>query len=565
MRLEKSFLVNVILAVIAAFLIFFFSQKEFLKRLELTGIDFFFRLRGPLVCNRNIVVVEINDSDIAKIGGWPWERSWHAAMIKVLSELGAKCVFFDVVFSEPSSEKDDALLEEAIKQAKNIYLPFVFKDSASGAEKELMPLRRFFSYVRGIGAANVFLDIDGTSRSLPIVYSEKGRLTPHIALKLAMDYEGLEIKEINPGSLILSSPGKEVKIPLIEGNKMFVNWLGKWGGAFKRYSFLEVLAGYKDFLEAKKPEINIDDFKGSICLVGITALGVYDRRATPFQGEYPGVGIIATAVDNIIAENFLYSPPQWINLMLLCLLSLMPSFLIFGERPFKETASVFLIGGIYFLISFLLFKNGIRIDFFNPLFGLSISYVMVGTYNFVRAVAEKQIFFKLSVIDELSGLHNIRFFRKFLWTEILMARSNPAKKFIIIMADIDRFKQVNDAHGHQVGDLVIKKVADIFKVSVHSSDIVARYGGDEIIALLRGSSLKNGLKIAERIGKNVENSVTKDIVDLQHKVTISLGLAVFQPGDDIYSIIRRADKALYRAKEMGRNRVYCLEDVGVIS
>lgn len=552
---KKSLPLNIILGVIVAFFVIFFPRKEFLTRLELTGLDFFFHLRGNIVCNPKVILIEINDSNISNIGCWPWDRTWHVALIKALKDLGARSIFFDVIFSEPSSEEEDALLEEAIKQAKNVYLPFVFQDTVSGAEKELMPLKRFSMYARGLGAVNVTLDIDGTSRSLPIIYQEGNEISPHMALKLAMDYLDLVIKEKKSNWVILSGPTKEIRMPLIEKDKLFINWLGKWQGTFKRYDFLQVLTSYKNFLEMKNTEIDISDFKDSICLVGITAMGVYDRRAVPFQGEYPGVGIIATAVSNIVDEKFLYKPPCLVNIAIVCLLSLVPSFLIFGEKPFRETMFVFLIGAFSFFISFLFFKNNVWINFFNPLLGFSTTYVVVGTYNFIRVAAEKQNFFNLSIIDEVSGLYNIRFFRRFLAAEILLARSNSAREFAIIMADIDRFKQVNDTYGHQVGDSVIKKTADIFKSSVHSSDIVARYGGDEIIAFLMNSSLENGLKIAERIRKNVELSIIKDIASIQHKVTVSLGLAVFRAGDDMYSIIKRADKSLYRAKEMGRNRI----------
>ena len=125
------------------------------RRLELASLDLTFRLRGSIPYNSNIVLVEITDSDIAKIGRWPWKRAWHAAMAKSLKELGAKTTYFDIVFSEASSEEDDIVFEEAIKLSKNVYLPFAFQSFPYEIDNALFPLKRFSSNARGLGAANI--------------------------------------------------------------------------------------------------------------------------------------------------------------------------------------------------------------------------------------------------------------------------------------------------------------------------------------------------------------------------------------------------------------------------
>lgn len=558
MKLNKTLLSNIALAALVACLIFFLHHKGTLKRLELASLDFSFRLRGATTYNPHIVIVEINDSDITEVGRWPWDRSWHAAMATTLTKLGAKIIYFDIIFSEASTEENDGLLEEALKKNKDVYFPFVFADTSFNIKNAFLPIKRFAPHLKGTGSINIYPDLDGTLRRIPLVFTTKDGPYYHVALNIAMDYAGLKIKEINSENILLSGSGKNTNIPLIEKNKMLVNFSGRWRNTFKHYSFLEVLAGYNDLLKNKKTCLNLDDFKNSICLVAVTAIGLYDIDPIPFEPQYPGIGLIANTISNILDKQFLYTPAEWILILIFFLLTLIPSFLITGEKPLRETLLVFLVAVIYFMAGYLLFRNNIWFDHSFPLLGLFSSYLSVETYNFFRVSTERQKFFKMSVTDGLTGLFNIRYFKMLLETEIQMTKTDPTKKFAIIMSDIDHFKNFNDTYGHQVGDLVIKEVANALKNTVRVSDIVSRYGGEEIIILLRGSSLRDGLNIAEKIRKNVESAVVKD-QDNTYKVTISLGVSSFKPEDNVDTVIKRADDGLYQAKESGRNRTSSCE------
>ena len=479
-------------------------------------------------------------------------------MSRALTSLGAKYVYFDIIFSESAPEEEDRALEEALKESKNVYLPFVFQDTSYDINKAFLPLGRFAPYIKGTGSFNIYPDIDGVTRRIPLFFRAKDKIYPHAALQIAMDYSGLKIKDISTKALTLSSGGSEIRIPLVDNDKLLLDWYGKWKHTFKHYGFVDVLAAYQNLLDNKKPGINPDDFKNSICLVAVTAIGLYDIKSAPLEPEYPGIGVFATALSDILDKNFLYAPAAWINILLLYILALLPAFLIFGEKPLRETVAVFLMGGAYFAVNFLFFQNNIWLDFTLPLCGLFTSFIAVEIYNFVRVAVERQSFFNMSITDGLTGLFNIRYFKMLLDTEIMMARSDSTKKFAIVMSDVDHFKNFNDTYGHQVGDLVLKEVGDALKTAVRSSDIVARYGGEEMIVLLRGSSLKDGLAVAEKIRKSVENNQVKNQSG-SYKVTISLGVAIFKAGDTADLIIKRADEALYKAKEAGRNRVFTLE------
>jgi diguanylate cyclase (GGDEF)-like protein len=157
-------------------------------------------------------------------------------------------------------------------------------------------------------------------------------------------------------------------------------------------------------------------------------------------------------------------------------------------------------------------------------------------------------------IDPMTGLHNRRWLEDMYTRE--MHRSNVGNfKLVAFMLDIDYFKQVNDTHGHLAGDLVLISVAQTLIRSLRPSDMPVRYGGEEFSIFLPGATDEHARIVANRIRSNIENmSVTlTDGTILQ--VTVSIGYAERIDNDTVESLIERADKALYYAKEHGRNCV----------
>ncbi|CCX80517.1 diguanylate cyclase [Clostridium sp. CAG:715] len=135
------------------------------------------------------------------------------------------------------------------------------------------------------------------------------------------------------------------------------------------------------------------------------------------------------------------------------------------------------------------------------------------------------------------------------------------------MTDIDFFKSVNDSYGHAAGDLVLKTVSQVIKQQLRDYDIAGRYGGEEFSIILPYTKLPEARMVAERLRKAVENTkidiskVNSDVSDKDISVTISLGITEYGDGDDEKTILQKADKALYKAKESGRNRAEIYENV----
>jgi diguanylate cyclase (GGDEF)-like protein len=157
-------------------------------------------------------------------------------------------------------------------------------------------------------------------------------------------------------------------------------------------------------------------------------------------------------------------------------------------------------------------------------------------------------------IDPMTGLHNRRWLEEMYTRE--MNRSNMGNfKLTAFMIDIDHFKQVNDTYGHLAGDKVLISVAQALIRSLRPSDMPVRYGGEEFSVFLPGTTEENAKIIAERIRRNVENMTITLHDNNLLQVTVSIGFAERIENDTVASLIDRADKALYHAKQNGRNRV----------
>ena len=138
-----------------------------------------------------------------------------------------------------------------------------------------------------------------------------------------------------------------------------------------------------------------------------------------------------------------------------------------------------------------------------------------------------------------------------------MKRSQRYEKpLCLLITDIDHFKKFNDTYGHQQGDIVLKETARLLKESVRKIDLAARYGGEEFAVILPETDIENAKMVAERIRKKIEEFKVPGQNEPLH-VTVSVGVAQYEPEKDTEKkdFIEHADKALYKAKDSGRNRV----------
>jgi len=171
-----------------------------------------------------------------------------------------------------------------------------------------------------------------------------------------------------------------------------------------------------------------------------------------------------------------------------------------------------------------------------------------------RALDSAEAHAHAAAIDPVSGVFNRRYLQVRLGEELQRSRRHEIP-LALLLIDIDDFKIVNDSYGHLAGDLVLRDVAEILRRSVRVFDVCARFGGEEFVIIMPGSTADSAMRIAERIRERIEAYRPSDRLLATMRITVSVGLAVTEPGTTVSQLLARADGALYAAKHAGKNRV----------
>ncbi|MGE4497149.1 MAG: diguanylate cyclase [Deferribacterales bacterium] len=172
---------------------------------------------------------------------------------------------------------------------------------------------------------------------------------------------------------------------------------------------------------------------------------------------------------------------------------------------------------------------------------------------------EKELYMVMSNQDYLTGIFNRKKFYDELNKEIDRVH-RYSQKLSVIMFDVDHFKTVNDTHGHQIGDVVLQQISSIVQKAIRKTDVLARYGGEEFAVLMPGTPRQGASDIAERLRIEIEDA------SFPHsgRITCSFGVAEIDEHDNADTFINKADVALYKAKDKGRNRVEVFDSGGII-
>lgn len=206
----------------------------------------------------------------------------------------------------------------------------------------------------------------------------------------------------------------------------------------------------------------------------------------------------------------------------------------------------------------LLGNKGVHYDVVILIFGTGLSVTIYMTLRLMQSAKKRNIELlglnekleKLSVTDHLTKLFN-----RLKIDEVVQDELNRSRRYdhmlSVILLDIDHFKKINDSFGHQTGDRVLVKVAETLSQRVRDVDIIGRWGGEEFLVVCPETGLDGALSLAEVLRTGIESQSFHEA----GKVTCSFGVAALEAEDSYYSFVKRADEALYQAKEAGRNRV----------
>jgi len=258
---------------------------------------------------------------------------------------------------------------------------------------------------------------------------------------------------------------------------------------------------------------------------------------------------------------------------LILILSLSPIFKLMRELPsgnFRKWWGILIAMIFFFIIGYLYYAQQHHHDdefsenvivpyifFFGSLFVLFTSTLFLQTTRDIKRIYTLEI---ENITDPLMGIFNRRHLSR-----ILDAEFSKAKRYTIplsiLMLDVDFFKKVNDTYGHDIGDKVLKNLGTLMLELVRETDHVARYGGEEIMIVCPLTDAKHALDLAERIRQKIEDCIMvpanaeKGITEV--RITVSIGVSAYtHEVANVEDLVKRADMALYRAKNEGRNRVF---------
>lgn len=362
-------------------------------------LDYRFKLRagfarGGLPIDPRVVLIDIDDESIQRIGRWPWERSHHAEMIRILSQSGAAVIGYDILFSQPAKETEDRALEEAIQEAGNVYLPigFELREDQNGAallsvRREVGPFPELRRAAAGIGHISSNRDRDGTIRRIPLVVEAEGKSFPAFSLAMLAGFSNVSPDQImiRPGKEVTlptaSAPdaksGGAVQIPVDRQGMMMVNYAGRWVDTFDHYAFIDVVDAWRT--EGGREDLK-RILKGKICLVSNTATG-YDLKPIPIEADYPGGGIHANALNTILTGRYLRGIGPFSAFGMTFIFSIVTAGLAIRGRWWSGfliglgTVAFYLFGSVY------LFNHGLVFPVLPPVLAVASTYLSLLLYQ----------------------------------------------------------------------------------------------------------------------------------------------------------------------------------------
>lgn len=600
---DKTFLKYVIYSVyiiITTGLLFVFlthpSVRNFFSTIENKTFDIRQNVLAPYKkTDKNITILAVDEESyeyfLGKYGEWPISREIYADIVTYLEKQNPAAIAFDLMFvkSLKSSNNADNKLANNISKYDNVLTSINFDNQSYDLRKPVdLPealkadvvndsrvnlknetfvfsncraiISQILTSTKNIGHINLSRDDDGIARTLPPFVVYKDSFYPHLALKTALKYlektENLDIKEyrINKnGELMLGTR----RIPLTLDATAVLNWYGASGiNGSNTFEYVPMWKVEKTLYEGAK--LLPDNYFGNkIVYIGTSATSLFDLKSVPTDKVFPGVEIHTTFVNNILDNSFIKRVTPLCDVLISLVLSLLVGlFVIKSESTVISSLMAILTAIIYAIASTaLMFYSNIWTGIMLPFTSILLVFIACYLAKYILKSRDLEYTYALATTDGLTELYNHRYFQEQMLQNIETSK-RYSKSFSLIMIDIDFFKKFNDTYGHQSGDAVLRQVAQILKKNVRSSDIVCRYGGEEMSIILTNTDNDDAIFTAEKICNAVSEHPLKLVNGNDVRVTISLGVATYpQNGETPQDMIKYADDCLYIAKENGRNQV----------
>ncbi|MEW5819550.1 MAG: diguanylate cyclase [Cyanobacteriota bacterium] len=603
----------------------YLTTKSVIDRFELRTLDLRFQVLAneedhspqivQLLLDDHSTFVAAQKKEL-NLGRIPWPRKVWGEVLEYLNRTKPAAVVFDINYLGPEGfsldniESDDYFTNAVKNASSKVFFAVLFTDSIQSLEaneiqnlekevearinkipKDIMtslglkkieildhlppnhPMKTFFTYTIytpimhgllkegfGVGAINLKTDIDGVNRlHMPLfVYNNYYYPSLSLAVALSLLPEGQNKIELFKDKIKLGNR----TIYIDEEGRNFTTWYGM-PKTYQVFHVIDVIISERNIKEGKQPIINPDIFKDKIIIIGQTASGS-DIHHTPMANVFVGTEIVATNIDNFLNQKkFIKKFNIFYEILLTFLFCGLVWVAVSKSKSIPATVllSSAIIATYIFLTIFALSKFKIWIDLVGPVALLILTFVITYIIRYVFTHRQLESAIEQATRDGLTKLYNHRFFQERIHQDLANA-SRKDDRVSLCLIDIDFFKKFNDTYGHRAGDAVLIQVAQTLKDNVRKTDLVARYGGEEMCVLLDKTGIEEALSVAQKLVDAVEKRPFL-INDGQQivKVTISVGVSTYPiHAKTVQDLIEFADKGLYRAKENGRNQVGAMFD-----
>ncbi len=426
--LKKFFTyVSIALALAFSIILFYFVSPQGLDSIDNRLRDYFFTLRGDIPNSDSVIIIDIDEKSLKEIGQWPWSRNKVAKILENLTNSGVGLIAFDIVFPEEDNSSPHKIFKEYGIEKDNIpnydlelakmvsntptILGYQFelekKDVHLGNESPQIPAviierdkklgQNYLIKATGTilnlpiiqntgyssGFFNNVPDLSGIIRSVPLVISYEDIVYPSLALeilRIITDSKKIVINYDEAGVIDISL--NQIKIPTDRHGRFLVNYRGAEKN-FKYFSAVDILNN----------KIDSKELEGKIALIGTSAAGLLDLRATPLDFVFPGVEVHANVIDNIITGDFISkeSSADLNNVTIIIALSLLIILLItYSPFWFNPIISLSSMIGISIFLYHMLFTYGMVLNIFFPLFTILLATILATLINYFYKIKQEE-------------------------------------------------------------------------------------------------------------------------------------------------------------------------------